>query len=992
MKFRVKNLVRLLALSASLLAAQTAKVQGPAPGGNLRGQVTDPSAASIPGAMVILQGTEKVPLRQTTDVSGMFTFKSVPPGTYTLRVLRKGFAPFELMNLKISGPTTFNVPMTVAAEAQEVTVTEESGKVSVDPNSNVGALVLKGADLDALSDDPDQLSDDLQALAGPSAGPSGGQIFIDGFSGGQLPPKSSIREIRVNQNPFSAEYDRLGFGRIEVFTKPGTDRFRGQLMTGFSDNEFNARNPFVDQRPPYQSRLFMGNVSGPLTKKISFSFDVQDRSIRENAVINATILDSTLTPQHLSQAMVTPEQRLSLVPRLDFQLTDKITLTARYAYTHINNQDQGIGNYSLTTRAYDAISNENTLQLTETAMINVHTVNETRFQFMRGTSQQNGDNSVPTIQVLDAFTGGGAQIGRSYDNQNRYELNNMTSIAKGVHAWKFGGRLRVATLADNSPQNFGGTYLFGGGEAPLLDANNQPVLGTGGGYTTTQISSIERYRRTLFFLNQGMTAAQIRALGGGATQFSIAGGTPLSSLNQTDLGVFFLDDWRARPNLTLSYGLRYENQTNISDHKDFSPRLSFAWGMDGGAKKQAKTVLRGGMGIFYDRIASGLSLNAMRFNGITQQQYIVQNPDFYPVIPALSDLATNRVSATTWHEDSTLSAPYIMQGAIGIDRQLPHNTAVSVMYNYSRGVRLLRSVNINTPLASGVLPYVNAGNLYMYESTGLMRQKQLITNINTRFTKNVSLWGFYMLNYANGDTDGGSSSFPASAYNFHSEWGPTSFDVRQRLFLGGSVNAPFGIMLAPFITASSGLPFNIVVGRDINGDTVLNDRPAFATNASAAGVVTTPWGIFNINPGSGDQIIPRNYGRGPAQFNVNMRLMRTWGFGKKGESGPGDFGPGGGGRGGRGPGGMMGGPGMMGGRGGMGRGGPFGATSTGKRFNLTFSISARNLFNRVNLATPVGNLSSTFFGESTSLASGFGSMGSSVASNRRIDMQLRFTF
>ena len=1003
MTFTLRNLVRLLALAAGLLAAQAARAQALAPNGSLRGQVTDPSSASIPGAVVTLQGTGKVQFRQTTDVSGIYNFKSVPPGTYTLKVQRRGFAPFELMALKISGVTTFNVPMTVAMEAQQITVTEERGKVSVDPNSNVGALVLKGADLEALSDDPDQLSEDLQALAGPSAGPSGGQIFIDGFSGGQLPPKSSIREIRLNQNPFSAEYDRLGFGRIEIFTKPGTDRFRGQIMAGFSDNVFNARNPFVDTRPPYQSRLFSANVSGPLSKKASFSFDLQERSIRENSIINATILDTNLLPQHLSQGVVTPQQRLSVIPRLDYQLTDKITLTARYAYTHIDNQDSGLKGYDLVTRAYDSLTGEHTLQLTETAMINVHTVNETRFQFMRGSSQQNGGNSVPTIQVLDAFTGGGAQVGQSYDNQNHYELNNITSRVSGSHAWKFGGRVRVVSLADNSPQNFGGTYLFGGGLAPLLDANNQPVLGAGGSYVTTQIDSIERYRRTLFFLNQGMTGAQIRALGGGATQFSIAGGAPLASIDQTDLGVFALDDWRARPNLTLSYGLRYETQTNISDHKDFSPRLSFAWGMDGGAKKQAKTVLRGGVGMFYDRINSSLPLQALRFNGQTQQQYIVQNPDFYPTIPSLSQLSTNRLSQTTWRMDSSMSAPYITQGAIGVDRQLPRNTAMSVTYTYSRGVRLLRSANINAPLASGLLPYGDVGNLYLNETTGLMRQQQLITNFNTRFSKRISLSGFYMFNRANGDTDGGTSAFPASSYNFHNEWGPTSFDMRHRLFLFGTVNAPLGIMLAPFVTASSGQPFNIIVGRDLNGDSILNDRPAFATSASAAGAVTTPWGIFNLNPGPGDQIIPRNYGRGPAQFSVNLRLMRTWGFGKKGESGPGaNYSPGeGGGGGGGGPrggggggrgGGMMGGMGGMGGRGGGGRGGMFGPASTGKRYNLTFSVSARNMLNRVNLSAPVGNLGSTFFGESTSLAAGGGPGGSSAAANRRIDLQLRFTF
>jgi len=111
---------------------------------------------------------------------------------------------------------------------------------------------------------------DLQALAGPSAGPDGGQLYIDGFTAGELPPKSSIREIRINQNPFSAEYDKLGYGRIEVFTKPGTDKYHGQLNVVGNDSSFNSRNPFLGsaEQTPYDSVIYQGNFGGPITKKI----------------------------------------------------------------------------------------------------------------------------------------------------------------------------------------------------------------------------------------------------------------------------------------------------------------------------------------------------------------------------------------------------------------------------------------------------------------------------------------------------------------------------------------------------------------------------------------------------------------------------------------------------------------------------------------------------------------------------------------------------
>ena len=143
-------------------------------------------------------------------------------------------------------------------EQQQVEVSDEATGVDTSADNNAGAMVIKGKDLDALSDDPDELQNELNALAGPSAGPNGGQIYIDGFTGGQLPPKSSIREIRINQNPFSAQYDKLGYGRIEILTKPGTDKFHGMFMINGNDSAFNSLNPFVTSEPPYYSTFLDG--------------------------------------------------------------------------------------------------------------------------------------------------------------------------------------------------------------------------------------------------------------------------------------------------------------------------------------------------------------------------------------------------------------------------------------------------------------------------------------------------------------------------------------------------------------------------------------------------------------------------------------------------------------------------------------------------------------------------------------------------------------
>ena len=976
-------------LSVCLLAA-VAQLGAQSP--SLRGVVTDPSGANIPGAIVRLRNAQGREVRRTTNELGIYDFKGLPSGAYSLRILKPGFAPYEVEGIPVSAPSTFNAQLTIASEAQSITVQEEVNRVSTEASQNAGALILREDDLKALSDDPDALAQELQALAGPGAGPNGGQIFIDGFTGGRLPPKSSIREVRINQNPYSAEFDRIGFGRIEILTKPGSGQFRGDVFFGFSDESLNSRNPYATNRAPYQSRMFGGRISGPLGKKASFSFDADARNVDENAVTNATILNAELLPQRFQQAFVTPQSRYNISPRFDYQLNEKNTLIARYAYSPIRFDNRGIGDFALPSRAYSSRDGEHTLQLTETAVLSARAINETRFQFMRSNLNQDGDNSLPAIDVLDAFSGGSPQTGVSSQIQKRFELQNLTTLSRGSHSIKFGGRLRSSSMDDLSPSNFGGTFTFAGGEAPVLDAFNQAIPGQ-----TTIITSLERYRRTLLFQSLGLSTAQIRVLGGGATQFTINGGNPLAFVRQTDLGLFVTEDWRIRPALTLSAGLRWEDQTNISNHNNIAPRVGLAWALDGASGRQAKTVLRAGGGIFYDRVDENLTLQALRFNGVNQVNYIVRNPDFYPTVPSLSVLAGNETAATVRRIYPDIRTPYQVQYSVGIDRQLPRSTSVSFNFISSRGVHLLRARNINAPL-NGVRPMGDIGNVFQHESTGFSRQNQLMTNFNTRFSSKVSLFGFYMLGFAKGDTDG-VQSFPANTYDVSSEYGWSRMDTRHRFLIGGAIQAKWGISLNPFIMASTGSPFNIVTGRDTNGDTMFLERPAFATDLTGEGIVQTAWGNFLLNPLPGDTIMPRNYGRGPGQFVVNMRIGRTWGFGERRETTPGGMPPGMGGGGGP----RGGGPGMGGGPmgpppgggrgGGPGGGGPgFFGGGTGKRYNLTLSLQARNLLNHVNPASPNGNLSSALFGVSTQLGGAFGPGGGGAAGNRRIELQLRFSF
>lgn len=963
--------------------------------GQIKGTVVDPSAASVPGATVNAKGpaTNRT---VTTNEMGAYEIDNVAPGKYTIRISAPGFTPFEIRNARVNmgSPVEFKVQLSIASQTESVTVADQEA-VSVDPQSTAGAVVLKGEDLNVLSDDPDDLASDLQALAGPAAGPNGGEIYVDGFSGGQLPPKSAIREVRINQNPFSAEYDKMGFGRIEILTKPGTDKLRGQAFLSFGDQYLNSRNPFSPTRAPYKALNYGVNLGGPINKKASYFLDVERRGIDENAVVNATILDPNLQQNLLQQAIVTPIRRLSVSPRIDYQLNANNTLVARYHFSRMDEDNQGIGQFTLPSRALNMDNNNHTVQLTETAVLNAKMINETRFQYMHANTRQMGDNATPAINVLESFNSGGALIGNSGSTQNRFEITNMTSITQGTHFLKFGGRLRVVSVNDSSDSNFNGTFTFAGGLAPVLDANNQVVIGADGQPELAQITSIDRYQRTLLFQSLNLPFAQIRQLGGGPSQFTLTSGLATTGVNQADVGIFAEDSWRLRPRFTLNYGLRYETQTNIHNYNNIAPRLSIAWGLDGGRDgKTTKTVLRTGFGMFYDRIDDSLTLQALRFNGTTQQQYFVPNPAFYPNIPSLDSIANFKLDNTVRRLAPDIRAPYIAQGVIGVDRQLPWRTSLSANFIYSRGEHMLRTVNINTPLPDGTRPLGNIGNLYQFESNGILRQKQFMVNLRSQFNRRVMLFGFYVYGHANSDTDG-VGTFPANPYNFATEYGRASYDVRHRFVMGGNINTKWGISLNPFIIASSGPPFNITTGRDNNGDTIFNDRPALAApGATGPDILATPFGTFNVAPGPGMALIARNFGDGPGNFSVNLRLSRTWGFGSRGEQAtqatagpdrpPMMGGPGGGFRHGGGGGGFHG-----GGR----SGGMFGAANSGKRFNLTLSASARNLLNHVNLGLPVGNLSSPLFGESTSIAGGFGPGGAMAgAGNRRLELQLRLSF
>ncbi len=982
----------------SAAPAQTATPSQTATGA-LRGQVTDPSGAAIAGASVIMTPPTGSPIVVQSNAQGMYEFKTLPPGKYTLTVAAPEFTLYENDNVVIAvQPLRLNVSMAIEVETQKVQVSDTAPTVDVNPSNNAGAVIISGKELEALPDDPDELLSDLQALAGPSAGPSGGQMYIDGFTAGQLPPKSSIREIRVNQNPFSAEYDQLGYGRIEIFTKPGTDNYHGQLFVIGNDSSFNTANPFAGEEQGYYTTQYNGNIGGPIGKKASFFFNLERRNINELAPIFVPILDESLIQTTLAESIPNPRQRTNLSPRLDWALSKNNTLTARYQYYRDTETNNGVGVSSLPSQGYYSQSTEQTVQVGDTQVYGSKIVNETRFQFVRDDSLQNPNDPNPVVNVIGAFSGGGSGSGNYNDQQNRYELQNYTSLIHGNHVLKFGGRFRATQDTNYSTGGFNGTFTFSS-LSTATDIPPQllppPSPCTIGDNPPCPIS--ELYAEQVL---TGVTSGTPYA-----TTLSYTTGQPTASVTYYDFEPYLQDDWRLRPNITLSFGLRFETQNAIHDKGDFAPRLGFAWGV-GGRKTPPKVVIRGGYGIFYNRFGSGQILQTERFNGIVQQQFIINNPTCFPGVDVpltnFSSCGAPTSSASSIYQISPdLRAPYTMQGAVSLERQVTKSATVSATYLNSRGFDQFLTVNANapypgtpcsSPLAVSSLPpcaTVTGGNVYRYVSEGNFKQNQLILNTNIKVGAKVQLFGFYTLGYANSDTSG-VSSFPSNSYDIGQDYGRASFDVRHRLFLGGSLALPYLFRLSPFMVVSSGSPFTITSPIDENGDQISNDRPGFVSSATCpAGnnptgtIYCTQLGTFDAS-GAG-KILPINSETGPGHFVLNLRLTKTFGIGPKikaakNNQGQGQGGPGGGGGGRRGGGPLFG-----------GGGGGFNTSSNSdRRYNLTFGVGARNVFNNVNVANPIAVLGSHFFGVSNSLQGGPFSQGSS--SNRRIELQATFAF
>jgi len=993
----------------------------------VHGMVVDPDNALIPGAAVTLTPASGKAQSTTSKSDGTYSIRGLATGIYTLNVTAPGFANFTKQAVRVTAGANLNqdVSMSLAEQIQQVDVKTDTVSLSVDPESNASATVITGAALDALSDDPDELQSELTALAGPSAGPNGGQIYIDGFTGGQLPPKSSILAIRINQNPFSAQYDQLGYGRIEILTKPGTSALHGNFMTQFGDKFLNTSTPFLgaaNSQPDYHTLFFMGNVTGPIKDGMSFALSGSHRTIDNNSIINPTAFyassatsttlcapgDLTCTSYPFpttARALAEPQTRWDISPRLDMMLGAKNTLTMRYQYMSGKSNVSPAVNSALLTTGSDSSNSDQAIQISETQLINSKVINETRFEYEHNSSNSTPLNTAPGISVQGYFNVGGGST--SSGSGNHVEVQNYTSVQLAKNFARFGGRLRTSSESNYSNGGINGSFSYTALLDPCTDPN-VPMANKPSNCVYTSIAPQSSDPTGYICATSTISSYQC----GFVSQFGLKSISPNSytiGARETDVGLYAEDDWKAKSNLTISYGARLEAQNVINSGHDFAPRVSLAYGVPR-KSGTTTTVLRGGFGVFYNRFSLGSIQSQIANNGQNSVNYTYSSPGIgcqptpTGTLPYSSGCTTGAKTAATVTptlNDPNLRSAYTIQSAATLEQQVGKYASVSVTYLNARGLHQFLTRSIPISAGSTTIDNIN-------QSEGVFRQNQINANINVRTPKGINLFGFYSANWAGSNIGSITNPFSSSV-----DYGRAGFGVRSRMMLGGSIPLLYKISASPMIFAQSGSPYNVTLGTPDGVTLGFSDRPEFApgvTAATANCLVASSFSNGNSLDSAGAIIkqipgnqIPVNFCTGPANVSVHLRLSRTFGIGPKtaaalataaaqaaqqqgGPGGPGGGGPppgGGGGGGGRG-----GGPGG-GGPGGGGPPGGGGSSSSDRKYSLTIGAQAMNLFNEVPYGNPISSLSNTQFGKTTSIAGGPFASQNSV---RNITLQANFSF
>ncbi len=763
------------------------------------GTIQDAKGASIPGAKVKLtpqSGGHETEI--TTDETGTFSFDNRPAGDYTITVIAPGF---ELAERKVTAGTSPVSPIQIRLKLSQVT---EKVNVSADanplsPEQNADRVHLDErflGGLPMLNGDPLSVA---SIFTDPSvAGSKGPQILVDGVPADALElPLSSIKDLVVNQNPYSPEFGRPGRGRIEVKTKHRIhQKFHGAVFTDFQNSVFDARNAFATVTPLHQQDTSEAELEGPIARSATFLVSARHEVNNDSAVVDAQTLSGPV-----SENLGTPERNTHLFGRLNFRLNANHKLSITYKYKNKFLEHQNVGGFDLPERATDFFDHHNEFNIFETATPTPHLLNEFRAAFRQRRQDTTSLTDEPAILVLGFFNAGGAQI--ALHRRDTYaDFEDIATLSRGIHTLRFGGGFSPKWVWAVNASNFGGTFTFS-----CLMPSTDP--------TSPCFSSA---------YSQNTPA-----------QFTLNFGDPQISFKQHEFYSFVQDEMRLRQNLSLVLGLRYEGQSNGNSFKNVAPRLAFAY-----SPGRGHTVLRGGFGIFYERQPDAIEQLTRLFDGTRIRQIVIANPSYpNPFPPGVMPSSIPPTNESIDVPSPELTFPYLLQGSFAIERKLGKGeNYLTADFTTVRGLHLYRTRNINAPLpgtpGSTIVPNPGFANINQFESTGSSRSNSVTFTLRTRPRRNATVLLQYVLSRSFDDTPG-LYFLPADNYDLRPEWGRSDYDRRHRFNLAGTYALPWGFSLGAIVKAYSGPPFNITTGSDNNNDTVFNDRPVGVTRNTGNG-------------------------------------------------------------------------------------------------------------------------------------------------------------
>lgn len=775
------RLVSILVLSVALHAQHT-----------VRGTVIDATGAPVAKAKLTLVRDGITDSAAVTASDGGFTFSAVADGAYKLRAEAKKLAPVE-KKLKVSGgPVTLEIQLQVAVQTESVTVAASSSKVAeqaVSADRNADRLNFEEEFLDAI---PAPGGNALSVAAGflsPSAqGGEGVNITVDGVeTSASAMPASAIRRIRVNRNPYALQFRRPGKARLEVYGQEGSlKRWRGAFGVSARNSVLDARNAFAATRPGLSRELMDFNLSGPVTRqKSSFYINAEHLRNNENTVVNARVPAGPLV-----QNVPVPERRTRFLGRYESQ-GEIHQLQLQFSLLRQNEENRGAGGLKLAEQGAPSAERAQRAQFSDRALFFGKLLNDFRFVAQKEETERGLTASQPAIVVHGAFTGGPAQTYR-LRNENSVRVQNYASMAIGRHTLRFGVEARPAFFHSVERTNFGGTYEFAG-----LDA-----------FGTRQ-----------------------------ALLFRITQGDPAIGTAQHETAGFVQDEFLLFHGLQLTYGLRYAWQSDVSDTNNFAPRIGFAY-----SPGKSKFVIRGGAGVFHERVTEDVNRRVALFDGVRLRESILQNVS-YPLSGAGAGLLPPPSVTRTFH----LVSPVLTMASLGVERDVWKRNTLAVEYQLLRGRHLLRSRNANAPV-NGVRPDGGVLQVRQVESSASMNSGAVTVTWRGNVGKRLTAMAQYALSETKDDTVG-AFELTADAYDSRPEWGRSNYDQRHRLNATAMVELPMGIRAGSFVSLASGMPYNVTTGRDGNGDTVVNDRP---------------------------NGVSRNSGQGPGLVTVDLRLTKLF--------------------------------------------------------------------------------------------------------------------